>query len=685
MNDVTDTIRTQGGAVFIRGASVTVGDIDTTGANGSTGGDITVRADNGSIAVGTLTSSGGAATAGNNGNNAGTISLITGDTAGINDTITLTGNLIANGSDADGGNIGGNAGSIILRAGNATGGEDRITLNGDITISAQGGNSTDINNAGLHSTIDIDTPLLETTGVVTLTTERSRNYNASAQGGITLGDGGNIAQVILGGDLIATAGYKSDTNLITTIDYNGITTGTLTFNAGNDVNVVGVINDSDTANADVLNVLLKANTDGDNNGDVIINGIQNTPVTINTGGGTYTITGVNYDGESTASSKITVDTGMGNADINVTGYVRLGEMIIDGNLDVAAGATDAGNSIRQGTFNVSDDRLTVAGAASFVSDALTGNIDLTNNNDLQGAISITTTGSNADALLNNNDTTLGLINTDGRLTINTNQNLVLGNDITVGGTAQLNFGQDNNGRTFTAQTGVAYSANTSTITGGTGNDTFELSASLSGTINGANGNDIFNINAAGLTFSDISGGNNTDTVRGPNAVNTWRVNSNGGGTLNSTIAFSQMETLTGGTGTGVDTFTVNTGSTIGTLNGRAGDDQFTVNGIVTTLIDGGAGANTLTGRNTDTTWSITTAGTANSLTDTSGTRSTSLISPTSTPSLVAVPWTPSVSPPHLLAISTVVTITISLTSQPVPQAPLTAMQVMTPLTSGQMD
>jgi len=162
---------------------------------------------------------------------------------------------------------------------------------------------------------------------------------------------------------------------------------------------------------------------------------------------------------------------------------------------------------------------------------------------------------------------------------------------------------------------------TGTVNGGTGNDTFDLSANISGIIDGDAGDDTFNINASGLTFSDIRGGDNTDTVRGPDAANTWIVNADGGGTLNGTIGFSQMETLTGGIGTEIDTFTVNTGVTIGTLNGQAGGDKFTINGNVATLnggtgndiidiesngrvtlaLNGDAGTDTITVKATDTT------------------------------------------------------------------------------------
>jgi len=198
--------------------------------------------------------------------------------------------------------------------------------------------------------------------------------------------------------------------------------------------------------------------------------------------------------------------------------------------------------------------------------------------------------------------------------------------------------------------------NIQNLTGGSGNDTFELSANMGTIDGGTGGNDVFNINASGLTITNLVGGTGgTDTLRGPDAVNYWTVtNASGGGTLdqnagvggNPNIAFSGMETLTGGpatgtllpggaiaSGTNVNHFTVNSGASITTLNGVGGNDTFAINGSVVTAngdagddsfnlgtsgtvtgtgvngLIGGLGTNTLTGPNTaasaTTTWSIT--------------------------------------------------------------------------------
>lgn len=614
----SNTIRTQGGDVTIRGATVAVGNVNTTGATGQDGGNIEIRSRDGNVTVGNLTSVGGAASLDNNGRDGGDVTLRTEDNAGTNDRITINGNITTDGSAADGANTGGNAGRIDIRTGDSAGGEDSVALNGN--LSAQGGNSTNPSNVGDNDTISIDTPLLITTGTRTIST--ARDGDTGNNGSITISDGDSrLSRLNLGGSLMLEAGVNDNVNFQTLVDYNGIASNsTLTLNAGNNVTFYSV-SDSDTGSADRLNISLNSNTDGGSLGNVIINGIIDQPVNVNTGGGAFAVTGVNYDGESASNSKITINTGSGDASLTMTGSVLLGEMNVGGDLTVSGNAADGnGNVISQGTSGPSNDVLSVTGTASFSSTAVTGEITLDNNNNLQGVTRFSTPGSNNASLRNTATTTTlgataqGTFNVGGALTVNATQDLTLANDITVGGASLINFGLDNNGRTFAAQSGIIYTAGSSTITGGAGNDVFNLNTNLAGAINGGDGNDIFNvnssttgningqagndtfnINATGVTLT-LVGGTETDTVRGPDSANFWIVDSAGGGTLDQTaiadatvVNFSEMETLTGGTGTGVDTFTVNAGASIGTLSGLDGNDEFTVNGVVTT-INGGDGA-----------------------------------------------------------------------------------------------
>ena len=186
--------------------------------------------------------------------------------------------------------------------------------------------------------------------------------------------------------------------------------------------------------------------------------------------------------------------------------------------------------------------LTVSATSPF--DAGANTINLQNPfNDLRAAINLTTT--------------LNTISIGGDPIVNADQNLMtLSNGIAVGGKAQLNFGRDNNGRTFTVEFGfTAYSVTGSSfITGANGNDTFDLSASISGIIDGGNGDDTFNINAAALAITGLRGGADSDTLNGKDTANIWTINVANSGTLvndDQTVTFAETEDLNGGCGLGV--------------------------------------------------------------------------------------------------------------------------------------
>ncbi len=182
-----DTIRTQGGAVNIRGASLSaVGAINTSGAAAVAGGAVTLTADVGTMSVsgavtttggsnanggsvnmtaggvltvgGMITTSGGTYLAGNPGRNAGSVTL-TGSTvsaaaitaAGTSATsgvaaggaggavlldataggMTLGGSVTTTGGNGFGGGAGGNAGAITV--------SDAATLTANVILSAVGG------------------------------------------------------------------------------------------------------------------------------------------------------------------------------------------------------------------------------------------------------------------------------------------------------------------------------------------------------------------------------------------------------------------------------------------------------------------------------------------------------------------------------------------------------------------
>ncbi|MFZ5755279.1 MAG: filamentous hemagglutinin N-terminal domain-containing protein [Pseudomonadota bacterium] len=170
------------------------------------------------------------------------------------------------------------------------------------------------------------------------------------------------------------------------------------------------------------------------------------------------------------------------------------------------------------------------------------------------------------------------------------------------------------------------------LTGGLGNDTFNLSGAHTGNIGGGDGDDTFSV-ASGFTLAagTLSGGNSStvdrlegdeiavdafvltgtgtgtlnsaafsgfemldggsnagDTLTGTGGADTFNINSDGAGTVVSLAAFEGMENLRGGAGN--DTFHVLlSGAFNGSLYGDADNDAFLAYGdaSVTGVVDGG--------------------------------------------------------------------------------------------------
>ena len=74
---------------------------------------------------------------------------------------------------------------------------------------------------------------------------------------------------------------------------------------------------------------------------------------------------------------------------------------------------------------------------------------------------------------------------------------------------------------------------------------------------------------AGIANIQVLVGTSTGTTLvGPNTVNAWQITGANSGNLNGTLAFTVVQTLTGGTG--ADTFSLFSGGSITTINGMAG-------------------------------------------------------------------------------------------------------------------
>jgi len=211
--------------------------------------------------------------------------------------------------------------------------------------------------------------------------------------------------------------------------------------------------------------------------------------------------------------------------------------------------------------------------------------------------------------------------------------------------------------TYTGPAGTLTFSSIETLDGGDGVDTFTLSGSgsianfngnagddifnlnggtMTGTMSGGAGDDTFNIGAGASFAGACDGGAGSDTLTKADGTNAWNITGAGSGTVTGlTGGWSNMETLTGGTG--VDTFTLpgagsitnlnggdnadvfnfNGGALTGTASGGAGDDTFDFadGGAIAGGIDGGAGTDTLDFADYATAQSVTLsgAGTSNGL------------------------------------------------------------------------
>ena len=197
------------------------------------------------------------------------------------------------------------------------------------------------------------------------------------------------------------------------------------------------------------------------------------------------------------------------------------------------------------------------------------------------------------------------------------------------------------------------------LAGGTGVDSFTVTAAHTGNLSGGDGDDEFVLDAA-LT-GILDGGADTDVLRGRDAVVTWVLSGVDAGTYDGqaftaienleggsgadtfnlslggqvtggitdtggidtlesatmagatftlaagntyesgslTTRFSDLETLQGGDG--ADTFAV-TAAYTGTLSGGGGDDEFVLDATLTGILDGGTDIDVLRGRDAAVTW-----------------------------------------------------------------------------------
>ena len=326
-----------------------------------------------------------------------------------------------------------------------------------------------------------------------------------------------------------------------TIDLNG---GNLTINAAGAINQtagnLAVAAASINAGAGSINLTQAAN---DFTGAVSLNnsGANNVAITdanalnlgaSSVGTGTLTVNGVGITQSGTltqaaAAGAATFNGGAGvitltDASNDFTGAVSLNNSgannvaITDGNaLNLGASSVGTGTLTVNGVGITQSGTLTqaaLAGAATFIGGA--GVITLSNaGNDFTGPVSLTNSGANAAALVDQNALTLGALSLGGDLTVTSTGALNLGQGAVGGDLAATSSGgavTQSGALSVTGTTSVAAGTNTIDLaTNGTSND-FTGAVSLNNS--GANNVAITDANALNLGTSSV--GTGTLTVNG---------------------------------------------------------------------------------------------------------------------------------------------------------------------------
>jgi len=528
--------------------------------------------------------------------NGGTVASI--DGGGGNDGVTGDNTINAwNVTAANAGDVNGSAFSNIE---NLTGGSnaDSFALNGGTVASIDGGAGND-NLTGDNAV-----------NAWNITAVNTGDVNGSTFSNIENLTGGNNADsfTLNGGTVTSIDGGAGNDNLM---GDNAVNTWNITAANTGDVNGstfsnIENLTGGHDADSFTLNGGTVANVDGgagDNvlTGDNIVN--------------TWDVTGVNVgnlNGTTTFSNIQTLAGGATDDSFNFVGAAAQ----ITGNID-GVGVTDTLNYAAYTGGNV--DVNLAAGTATGVGGAIASiesirgnaafNNTLTGDNtantwtivgadtgNLNGAIAFTniqnlTGGSNADTFVfsNNSADLSGIVNGN------------TGND-------SLNYTAYTNDVTLdlanNSATGTGGIASIEAVIGGSGNNTligdninnaWTVSGANSGDLNssftfsniqnltGGTANDSFNLSGGNVSTIDGNTGNNT--LIGDNTSNTWAITAANGGDINGTTTFSNIQNLVGG----------------------AVDDSFFLNGGTVNTVNGGNGNNTLTGDNTSNIWNITAA------------------------------------------------------------------------------
>ncbi len=537
-----------------------------------------------------------------------------------NDTFTLavTGD-ISNIANGDAGNDTFNINQNVT--GDITGGADNDSFifadSKVITGSVDGGTGTDTLNLAAYS------------GAVTWSITGAGSGNAdtnnidfttleSIEGSInidtfTYASGGSLSGTVSGNAASDVFTFQSGSSHLGTIS-GGAGDEIVTFQNGSSFNVASMIDGGTQTTDDVVNysalasasVILETNvTDVEiltgAGAGFTLTGDNAANVWAIDGGGTETVAGYTFSGFNSLIG------GTGNDTFNITfDYV---DSISGGsgndifNINVATTNTINGSDGND-TFNLNTN--------------FSGTVGGGNNDDTFNLIGNVTTGTiNGEA---GTDTVVGDV-LDNDWTLN---NPFAGTVLNSNGT--VNFFTVEN---LTGSTGVDEFVITTagTITGimagGDNNDTYtySLNSTITGTIDGGNGVDSVDysaINAARtvtlgatadvtVTTETLTGDAGAAiTLIGDNLGNTWTTSGAMAGTVlsgASTVTFTDMTNITGGTG--ADTFDLDV-TFGGGVSGGDGNDSFNItNGQTVGSLTGGAHTDTLVGDNVPNTWNVT--------------------------------------------------------------------------------
>ena len=413
-----------------------------------------------------------------------------------------------------------------------TGDTINVTGTGSLTIDTIGTSSGGTGNGA------ITTGAIQTNGGnVSL---NGTNVNVSGavatSGGDFLANSGSIANFDSSGVLIDTTGAADTAGGAVSITTTALlTTGGITTSGGADI--------ADLAGQDAGAVTLTGGT--------ITAGVI-------TSTGSAATTGTNPDGaDGTVTLSATAGLSVQDIDAaNVSLRVDADDNSAE-TLALAGTITSSGTVTLAGSNTNANDTLSASNAANewVVSSANTGTLNTQAFNDFANLTGGTST---------DNFTVSGTGSLTGTAAGGTGANsLTANNTANTWALSGTNAGSVTNTNGTVAFTGVQ------NVTGGSAADNFTVSGtgSLAGTANGAGG---------------------ANSLTGANTANAWALNAANAGSVtntNGTVAFTNVQTVTGGTL--VDTMTLGTADYTGTVNGGAGDDDITVNVAQTGSVNGG--------------------------------------------------------------------------------------------------